>query len=470
MLSHPLFQAAVGSKTKTSVMSLESQGSKLLGAFSRAHNGKVVVLAQASEKAAFGAVAELVERSLIVSLIVITAAFLAAVLLSRSLTAPLAQLVDRMDLVSRGDLTTQISIGTRDETAVLAGSFNKMILDLKQSRDELEEVNRDLDQKVKDRTLQLEEQNRAVKEAQEALIRTTRLASAGEIAGRAAHEVLNPLTSLLTRVGIMERKIKGEMQPQLQVLTDISQAWDQDYKEGGFEKLVATWKQPSTVQAEATLWTEDMENIHALENNFGTQFSALHVDTQFLAKEGARINKIINGMRKLSNIRSDKRKHSAHEILKDCCHIMADLFQQRGYQIVQEFNASPDWIVVDRDEVVQAITNMMRNSLQSMVEAEIQKGVRGTLRLVTASIENQIQIYIEDTGIGILKENQSRLFESQFTTKSPDEGTGLGLGISRRFIRGHGGEIEFVSSAPFEKTVFRVRVPLADATDKGAAA
>jgi signal transduction histidine kinase len=467
LLTNPLFQSAMAAKTRTSVINFESKNGKVLGAFSKSRSGKVLVLAQASESAAFGAVSELVERSLIFSLIVITAAFLAAVLLSRSLTAPLARLVDRMDLVSQGDLTTQILIGTRDETAVLAGSFNKMISDLKTSRDQLEEINRDLDQKVKDRTRQLEEQNHAVKEAQEALLRTTRLASAGEIAGRAAHEVLNPLTSLLTRVGIMERKIKAEMRPQLQILTDISSAWKKDYQEGGFDKLVATWKQPSQVHPEWSLWQEDIENVEGLQTGFDSQFSALHVDTQFLIKEGARINKIINGMRKLSNIRSDKRNHSAHEILKDCCHIMADLFQQRNYQIVQEFHADRDLICVDRDEVVQAITNMMRNSLQSMHEAEIQKGLRGTLRLVTAIVDGQIQIYIEDTGIGISTENQARLFESQFTTKSPEEGTGLGLGISRRFIRGCGGDIDFVSSSPFEKTVFRIRVPIAESSDKG---
>src|SRR5262249_24385490 len=160
-------------------------------------------------------------------------------------------------------------------------------------------------------------------------------------------EVLNPLTSLLTRVGIMERKIKSEMQPQLQMLGDISQAWVKDYKEGGFEKLVSTWKQPSQVNASWSLWQEDIDNLQALQSGFGNQFTALHTDTQFLMKEGARINKIINGMRKLANIRSDKRVHSSHEILRDCCHIMADLFEQRGYKVVQEFHADRDQIMAD---------------------------------------------------------------------------------------------------------------------------
>jgi signal transduction histidine kinase len=470
LVANPLFQAALQAKTRTSVLKLEYQGQSLLGAFSKAHNGQIVVLAQASESAAFGAIADLVERSLIFSLIVMTAAFLAAVLLSRSLTAPLAQLVERMHLAAQGDLTSQIAIVTRDETSVLAQSFNEMISDLKQSRDQLEDINRDLDQKVKERTLQLEEQNYKVKEAQEALIRTTRLASAGEIAGRAAHEVLNPLTSLLTRVGIMERKIKSEMTPQLEVLGDISQAWDKDFTEGGFEKLVASWKTPSQVNPQWNLWKEDLDNLSGLKAGLQGQLSHLQTDTQFLLKEGARINKIINGMRKLSVLRSDKRNYSAHEILKDCCHIMADLFQQREYPVVQQFEANRDLIHVDRDELVQAVTNMLRNSLQALHQAEIESGAKGQLRLVTAEVNQQLCIYIEDSGIGISSENQARLFESQFTTKSPDEGTGLGLGISRRFVRGCGGDIEFVSSEPMKKTIFRIQIPLASANNQGAAA
>lgn len=461
LAGNPLFQAAQAAKTKTSVLNFDWESDKYLGAFSKSHGGRLLVLAQAEESRAFGAVTQLVERSLIFSLIVITVAFLAAILLSRSLTGPLAELVDRMELVSQGDLTTQINIQTKDETGVLAHSFNKMIVDLKQSRDQLEEVNRDLDQKVKDRTRQLEEQNHAVKEAQEALIRTTRLASAGEIAGRAAHEVLNPLTSILTRVGIMERKIRNEMVPQVGLVQEIKNAWVKDLDTGGFDLLVSNWKEPSKISAGQNLWQEDMENIQGVSQTLLTQLDGLTEDGRFLAKEGARINKIINGMRKLSIVRSDKKKHSAHDLLKDCCHIMADLFEQRGYKVQQQFQAEKDLVMVDRDEFVQAVTNMMRNSLQAMDAARLeQKMSSGQLRLVTALIDGKVQIYIEDNGSGITTENQEKLFKSQFTTKSPEEGTGLGLGISRRFMRAYDGDIEFVSSTPYEKTVFRIILPI----------
>ena len=94
----------------------------------------------------------------------------------------------------------------------MAASFNHMIVDLKESREQLEQINLELEDKVKESTHQLEKQNQAVKEAQEALLRTTRLAAVGEIAGRAAHEVLNPLTSILSRVQRVKDKLSKRQQ------------------------------------------------------------------------------------------------------------------------------------------------------------------------------------------------------------------------------------------------------------------
>lgn len=470
-INSPLFKLALTGKTKTSVVNIDDQkGEKILGAYSKVFENQVFVLAEASEEKAFYAVSQLIQRSLIFSLIVMTAAFLAAILLSRSLTKPLSALVDRMSMAAEGDLSTQIHLGTQDEIGVLAESFNQMIFDLKESRDQLEEINRDLDQKVKERTRQLEEQNRAVKEAQEALLRTTRLASVGEIAGRAAHEVLNPLTSLLTRVGIMEKKIKGEMAPHIQVLHDIHSAWSRDYAEGGFDRLLDSWKQPSAIATDMTLWQEDLQNIQGFEKSMSSGLIGLQSDTEFLAKEGGRINKIINGMRKLSVTQSDRKPCSLHEILQECSLIMGDLFNQKNCKIVHDFQSESDLVEVDRDEVIQAMTNLMRNSLHAMEDAYHGAAGKGVLRISSAKVGSEIQVYFEDNGAGISSENQQKLFQGQFSTKNPDQGTGLGLGISRRFIRSSGGDVEFVSSIPNSKTVFLIRIPLFQVNSKGVAA
>jgi signal transduction histidine kinase len=167
-------------------------------------------------------------------------------------------------------------------------------------------------------------------------------------------------------------------------------------------------------------------------------------------------------MRKLSVKNSDLKETSAQDILQECVGIMKDVFNQKGVEISLSLEADFDRIVVDKDEFIQAITNMMRNSLQAISGG-------GQIVLRTRNSETELEIQIEDSGSGISDDNQKLLFNKQFTTKSSEEGTGLGLGISRRFIRSFGGDIRLKSSE-VGKTIFIVSIPLAKQVGEGMAA
>ena len=120
-----LFRAAREAKTKTSVLQVEENGQEVLGAFSKSYKGRIFVLARAQQREAFAVVGQLIERTLIFALFVMTAAFIVSIFMSRSLTGPISQLVDSMTLVSQGDLSVLIDLKSKDETKVLADSFNK---------------------------------------------------------------------------------------------------------------------------------------------------------------------------------------------------------------------------------------------------------------------------------------------------------------------------------------------------------
>ncbi len=467
--SDPLFMEAVESKTRLSVVHRDAGPNGVLAAFANGFNGQIYVVAKASEKQVFKVVQDLSIRTALFGLLVLTLVILASFLVSRSLTENIDILTDRMESAARGDLSTRIKLKGSDETIILANTFNQMIGDLKESRDALETMNRELDGKVKERTVQLEEQHRKVKEIQEALVHTTRLASVGEIAGRTAHEVLNPLTILLTRVGLMLKRVVRPEETSLPLLEEIRQAWNKDYKLGGFPKLLKNWEDKSSVYPGKNLFEEDLENISRCASEIQEQDKNLVKDIQFVKEEGERIGKIINNMRRMGHSKSEFRSHSVHAVLTDCCHIMNDMFHTKGFKIEQQFEASQYQCLVDRDELIQALTNLMRNSLHALEEAQ---GIPGRqLVMRTYNKNGQLCIDVEDNGVGVQTEHQSKLFEASFTTKSHDEGTGLGLGIARRFVRGSGGDIEFVSSSPLEKTIFRIRLPLeAAASNEGAVA
>lgn len=460
-----LLNSVAVSKNTNSVLSFDVGSEKYFGGFDRM-NSQVSILSSTLESTAFKSLTVLRERILIISTMIMTFAVLMTVLFARSLTEPLHSLVDRMRKASKGDLSSQVLVRSNDEIKELGESFQSMMTDLKNSRDQLEEINRSLEDKVRERTVELEKQNQLVKETQEALLRTTRLASAGEVAGRAAHEVLNPLTSLLARAEVAEKRVQQEGSDIITLMSEITSAWENDYKNGGFDSLLKNWSGPSSLHSEMNLFQEDLANFQGINEALVETSKTTVNDILFIKKEGQRIIKIVNGMRKLSQPKSDSRPWSLHSLIEDARLIMKDLYSARGFPLIIECRAENDNILIDKDEFLQAITNMMRNSLQSLVEAGSEKGY---LKISTVNFEENINLFIEDSGVGIEPINQIKLFEKQFSTKNSDEGTGLGLSISRRLIRSHNGDIEFVESIPQVKTVFKMRFPLAKKVEGAAA-
>jgi signal transduction histidine kinase len=116
------------------------------------------------------------------------------------------------------------------------------------------------------------------------------------------------------------------------------------------------------------------------------------------------------------------------------------------------------------DELNQVWTNLISNAQQALngkgrivIEtalAEAEAGAEGA----GAAGPQAVAVRIIDDGPGVAPELVPRLFEPFFTTKPKGEGTGLGLGIARRIVHKHGGEIRFISQPG--RTVFEVRLPI----------
>ena len=91
-------------------------------------------------------------------------------------------------------------------------------------------------------------------------------------------------------------------------------------------------------------------------------------------------------------------------------------------------------MVVDRVQVQQVLINLMRNAVEAMKESEVKE-----LTVTTSEEGDRLIVRVADTGPGISDEVAERLFQPFVTTKAG--GMGVGLSISKRIIRSHGGEI-----------------------------
>jgi PAS domain S-box-containing protein len=123
------------------------------------------------------------------------------------------------------------------------------------------------------------------------------------------------------------------------------------------------------------------------------------------------------------------------------------------HNVTMEFNAqAPSLpVYVDADLLKQAVLNIVINGVQAMGE----KG--GTLKITARKTESAAVLEITDTGPGIPKEIQDKIFNLYFTTKKA--GSGIGLAMTYRVLQLHNGALEFQTEAN-KGTTFRLQVPL----------
>jgi signal transduction histidine kinase len=103
-----------------------------------------------------------------------------------------------------------------------------------------------------------------------------------------------------------------------------------------------------------------------------------------------------------------------------------------------------------RDQLVQLFLNLALNAIDATDK-------NGRIRLATRQVDGQIVASVSDNGHGISPADRAKVFQPYYTTK--DNGTGLGLFVSRKIVADLGGSIEF-ESTPGVGTTFCVRIPL----------
>ena len=126
---------------------------------------------------------------------------------------PVRLLLAHTRLVASGDLGNEVSIASGDEIGELAGAFNDMTCNLRKARQELENWGKNLEAKVEERASE-------IKQMQDHLLRSEKLASLGELVAGIAHELNNPLTGMLVFSNLVhdDERLHPELQKDLVVI------------------------------------------------------------------------------------------------------------------------------------------------------------------------------------------------------------------------------------------------------------
>jgi len=348
-----------------------------------------------------------------------------SLLLSRVLVNPMKDLVRLTKRISAGDFSQTIEVTGKNEIGQLIESFNRMVERLKDNQESLGKY-----------LESLESTNKQLKQAQEELIRTEKLASVGRFAAGVAHEVGNPLGAILGYTSILKkegtdreeskdymRRIEGEIERINKIvrgLLDYARPSKFELREVEVNKVIETTLSLLSYQAH-------FKNIQT-RLDLNTDLPLIKGDESQLSQ--VFVNIILNAI--------------------DAMPTEGTLHIQTRRHVVEYFDADPS----------QRIYAPRRRSDPTESDySHLRKHHPFSTGLTRFSRGDQlVEVRITDTGSGIRKEDLENIFDPFFTTKSPDKGTGLGLSISLKIVESLGGEIR-VESEVGKGTTFEVYFP-----------
>jgi len=210
----------------------------------------------------------------------------------------------------------------------------------------------------------------------------------------------------------------------------------------------------------AQLLEDELDNGHEVRPP-----AELAQDLRRIAQESERAARIVR------NLLAFARRQSAARAPQDVADLFTRVISLRAYELrlngidlITDFEPNLPQVVADASQLQQALLNLVLNAEQAMRNRPVKRLHIGARHDRDAAA---VELFIRDTGHGIDAGNLSRIFDPFFTTREVGEGTGLGLSICYGIVRDHGGHIS-VESVVNGGTTFSVLLParVADSTSE----
>ena len=298
--------------------------------------------------------------------------------------------------------TNRVSDGKLDVKVPISGTGELAVLEssFNEMSRGLAAARRERDELLQGLEQQVRERTEALERAQAQLIQTEKLSSLGKLSASIAHEINNPLAGILTTSKLLIRTIGDEAQ---------------DPKSKSIVRML------KLVQRETERCTAIVRNLLGFARERALTLTDADVNAA----------------------------------LDEALFLVANQIALLNIKLERELAPLPP-VRADFGQLRQAFANILINACDAMPRG-------GTLRVRSRAVqaERSIVIEIADTGVGIPKEQLSKVLDPFFTTK--EKGTGLGLSVVYGVVQWHGGRLTLDSTVGVGTTV-TIRLPLATAT------
>lgn len=314
---------------------------------------------------------------------------------------PIKVLTAGTTIIASGNLSHRILVENADEIGMLATAFNNMTFKLRAAKEQIEELNITLENKVNARTRELSTANRTLKETQYQLVESGKMAAVGLIGMSVAHELNNPLEGIIGYVQLIRKQLTKDGLSEQQKTESIKYLGYIDTSSNRCRHIVA----------------------NLLDYSRKTKKEFLPIDV--------------------------------HDALNTTLELMDYQFLKWNMKILKQYYPQPVFVMGNKDRLEQVFINLIANAHHAMPAG-------GELQITTdiRSGEDIPSIFISfrDTGCGIEKEKLDTIFQSFITSEKGAQNIGLGLSICKQIIKEHQGIIK-VDSELSIGTTFTIILP-----------
>ena len=277
-------------------------------------------------------------------------------------------------------------------------------------------------QSVTDHANKLEDSNLRLRETQDQLIQSEKMASLGNLVAGVAHEVNTPLGAINSNADIAQRVLKTVNSV---IKNDDGIPWSNEKEE------------------KVNLAIKTLVDLNSLTTN-----------------AASRIDKIVKALRGFACLdEAEYQEFDLHKGIEDTITLLT-FGPEMKVEIERDFVTFPQ-IPCRPEYLNQVFMNLLTNAVEAI-------GKQGKITIRTRLEKELAVIQFIDTGKGVAPQDLNHIFDPGFTTKGVGVGTGLGLSICYRIIEEHGGRID-VQSEEGKGSTFTIRLPLTrlNAVDEG---
>lgn len=377
--------------------------------------------------------------------------------LQRSVSKPILHLARIAQSISESrDYSVRVERTANDELGTLYDDFNAMLDQIQRSERELQQAHDQLEIRVEERTRELShanlqltneigERKRAENELEtvhQQLVEAARKAGMAEVATGVLHNVGNVLNSMNVSATLVADRLRNSK------LFELSRALDLMSEHGSDLGAYLTQDErgkriPGFLRMVAAHVDRDhemiLDELHSLTKNVD------HVKT------------IIAMQQSYAGAAGLVESVSVAELLDDAIRLNASSFEKYHIRVVREYAEIPE-VRIEKQKLLQILMNLMTNAKDALLESvSEERRITVRLRVDEECRPPRIVIEVEDTGVGISKENLTRVFSHGFTTKR--HGHGFGLHSSANAAKELGGLVTAQSEGPGCGAMFSVELP-----------